>query len=201
MNKSNFSVTSSYLTNPTTTRIAIQSKDGSTWLTRDVPGDHTSKTDEAKIQLILDILTTELDPAGALARYQAKSEESIKELDNRLNLAEKVAEQGELTRKIANVSILNAVMSQNIQYGTIYKQYLELLLGTSSLSKPQITKKWTEKASWYLSKLTGLSFTKISHSLISQKVASSKTMGLPLHGYSNRRRINGTETRRNLWAL
>nr|DAP95027.1 MAG TPA: hypothetical protein [Caudoviricetes sp.] len=32
MNKSNFSVTSSYLTNPTTTRIAIQSKDGSTWL-------------------------------------------------------------------------------------------------------------------------------------------------------------------------
>jgi hypothetical protein len=74
MNKSNFSVTSSYLTNPTTTRIAIQSKDGSTWLTRDVPGDHTSKTDEAKIQLILDILATELDPAGALARYQAKSE-------------------------------------------------------------------------------------------------------------------------------
>jgi len=64
MNKSNFSVTSSYLTNPTTTRIAIQSKDGSTWLTRDVPGDHTSKTDEAKIQLILDILATELDPAG-----------------------------------------------------------------------------------------------------------------------------------------
>ena len=124
MNKSNFSVTSSYLTNPTTTRIAIQSKDGSTWLTRDVPGDHTSKTDEAKIQLIL---TTELDPAGALARYQAKSEESIKGLDNRLNLAEKVAEQSELTRKIANVSILNAVMSQNIQYGTIYKQYLELL--------------------------------------------------------------------------
>ena len=127
MNKSNFSVTSSYLTNPTTTRIAVQSKDGSTWLTRDVPGDHTSKTDEAKIQLILDILATELDPAGALARYQAKSEESIKDLDNRLNLAEKVAEQGELTRKIANVSILNAVMSQNIQYGTIYKQYLELL--------------------------------------------------------------------------
>ena len=114
MNKSNFSVTSSYLTNPTTTRIAVQSKDGSTWLTRDVPGDHTSKTDE-------------LDPAGALARYQAKSEESIKDLDSRLNLAEKVAEQGELTRKIANVSILNAVMSQNIQYGTIYKQYLELL--------------------------------------------------------------------------
>ena len=127
MNKSNFSVTSSYLTNPTTTRIAIQSKDGSTWLTRDVPGDHASETDETKIQLILDILATELDPAGALARYQAKSEESIKELDTRLNLAEQVAQQGELTRKIANVSILNAVMSQNIQYGTIYKQYLELL--------------------------------------------------------------------------
>lgn len=128
MNKSNFSVTSSYLTNPTTTRIDVQSKDGSTWLTRDVPGDHTSKTDEAKVQLILDILATELDPEGALARYQAKSEESIKDLDSSLNLAEKVAEQlGELTRKIANVSILNAVMSQNIQYGTIYKRYLELL--------------------------------------------------------------------------
>ena len=174
MNKSNFSVTSSYLTNPTTTRIAVQSKDGSTWLTRDVPGDHTSKTDEAKIQLILDILATELDPAGALARYQAKSEESIKDLDSRLNLAEKVAEQGELTRKIANVSILNAVMSQNIQYGTIYKQYLELYstLGISLLSKTLVMKKWTEKANWYLSKLTALSLTIISHSLILQKVAS-----------------------------
>lgn len=127
MNKSNFSVTSSYLTNPTTTRIAIQSIDGSTWLTRDIPGNHINETDEAKIQLVLDALATELDPAGALARYQAKSEESIKGLDNRLDLAEKVAEQGKLARKIANVSILNAVMSQNIQYGTIYKQYLELL--------------------------------------------------------------------------
>lgn len=182
MNKSNFSVTSSYLTNPTTTRIAVQSKDGSTWLTRDVPGDHTNKTDEAKIQLILDILATELDPAGALARYQAKSEESIKDLDSRLSLAEKVAEQSELTRKIANVSTLNAVMSQNIQYGTIYKQYLELLpvakkamystLGISLLSKTLVTKKWMEKANWYLSKLMEVSLTKINRSLISQKVAN-----------------------------
>lgn len=102
--------------------------------TQRVAGDHRNKPDTEAIELAKD--------AYFKAEYAEKAlSESVQEIDNLKVKAkerdQKVKEQKEQLEtinklvennaKLTQVSILNAVMSKNIVYGTIYKQYMDLL--------------------------------------------------------------------------
>lgn len=102
--------------------------------TQRVAGDHRNKPDAEAIELAKD--------AYFKSEYAEKAmSESVQEIDNLKIKAkerdQKVKEQKEQLEtinklvennaKLTQVSILNAVMSKNIVYGTIYKQYMDLL--------------------------------------------------------------------------
>lgn len=102
--------------------------------TQRVAGDHRNKPDAEAIELAKD--------AYFKSEYAEKAmSESVQEIDNLKIKAkerdQKVKEQKEQLEtinklvennaKLTHVSILNAVMSKNIVYGTIYKQYMDLL--------------------------------------------------------------------------
>lgn len=102
--------------------------------TQRVAGDHRNKSDNEAIELAKD--------AYFKSEYAEKAlSESVQEIDNLKVKAKerdlKVKEQKEQLEmvnklvennaKLTHVSILNAVMSKNIVYGTIYKQYMDLL--------------------------------------------------------------------------
>lgn len=102
--------------------------------TQRVAGDHRNKSDNEAIELAKD--------AYFKSEYAEKAlSESVQEIDNLKIKAkerdQKVKEQKEQLEtinklvennaKLTQVSILNAVMSENIAYGTIYKQYMNLL--------------------------------------------------------------------------
>lgn len=102
--------------------------------TQRVAGDHRNKPDAEAIELAKD--------AYFKSEYAEKAmSESVQEIDNLKVKAkerdQKVKEQKEQLEtinklvennaKLTQVSILNAVMSKNITYGTIYKQYMDLL--------------------------------------------------------------------------
>ena len=102
--------------------------------TQRVAGDHRNKPDTEAIELAKD--------AYFKSEYAEKAmSESVQEIDNLKIKAkerdQKVKEQKEQLEtinklvennaKLTHVSILNAVMSKNITYGTIYKQYMDLL--------------------------------------------------------------------------
>ena len=102
--------------------------------TQRVAGDHRNKSDNEAIELAKD--------AYFKSEYAEKAlSESVQEIDNLKVKAkerdQKVKEQKEQLEtinklvennaKLTQVSILNAVMSKNIVYGTIYKQYMDLL--------------------------------------------------------------------------
>ena len=102
--------------------------------TQRVAGDHRNKPDAEAIELAKD--------AYFKSEYAEKAmSESVQEIDNlKIKAKErdlKVQEQKEQLEtinklvennaKLTQVSILNAVMSKNIVYGTIYKQYMDLL--------------------------------------------------------------------------
>lgn len=134
MNKEHFTVNSVITPDLETTRIAIQSKDKNTWFQRDVPGQHLGKEDGLIIQLVLDVIAAETDPAGALLRYQAETQAKTTEIvkhaestEKRLALTEELGKVAQQNGKIIHVMVLNAVMSKNIAYGTIYKQLVELI--------------------------------------------------------------------------
>lgn len=102
--------------------------------TQRVAGDHRNKPDTEAIELAKD--------AYFKSEYAEKAmSESVQEIDNLKVKAKerdlKVQEQKEQLEtinklvennaKLTHVSILNAVMSKNITYGVIYKQYMDLL--------------------------------------------------------------------------
>ena len=102
--------------------------------TQRVAGDHRNKPDAEAIELAKD--------AYFKSEYAEKAmSESVQEIDNLKIKAkerdQKVKEQKEQIEtinklvennaKLTQVSILNAVMSKNITYGVIYKQYMDLL--------------------------------------------------------------------------
>ena len=102
--------------------------------TQRVAGDHRNKPDTEAIELAKD--------AYFKSEYAEKAmSESVQEIDNLKTKAKerdlKVQAQKEQLEtinklvennaKLTHVSILNAVMSKNITYGTIYKQYMDLL--------------------------------------------------------------------------
>lgn len=102
--------------------------------TQRVAGDHRNKPDAEAIELAKD--------AYFKSEYAEKAmSESVQEIDNlkvkakerdlkvqaQKEQLETINKLMENNAKLTHVSILNAVMSKNITYGTIYKQYMDLL--------------------------------------------------------------------------
>ncbi len=111
-----------------TTVVSIKLEDKGRYSTheRELAGDRMHESDETLIEAVLDIIRTEMDPAGAIVKVQAKleqSEQKIAESESKQN------EQGEimnLINKVIRVIALDSIMGEKISYGTTYKELIAL---------------------------------------------------------------------------
>lgn len=97
-------------------------------------GDHTQDNEATLIQAVLDHIRTELDPTNAIVQAQNKLEQAEQKIaqneseQNKLAaLIKKTEENSKVNQKVIHVLVLNSVMSKNIEYGTTYKELVELI--------------------------------------------------------------------------
>lgn len=111
-----------------TTLVSIKLEDKGRYSTheRELAGDRMDESDETLIEAVLDIIRTEMDPAGAIVKTQAQLEQAnqkIAESETKQN------EQGEimnLINKVIRVIALDSIMGEKISYGTTYKELVAL---------------------------------------------------------------------------
>ena len=118
------------------TVVEIQLSEGNRYSTnsRSFPGDRTNESEDVLIQAVLDILKAELDPGSAIVKTQAQLEQANQKIaqneseQNRLSaLIKQTEENSKVNQKVIHVLVLNSVMSKNIEYGTTYKELIELI--------------------------------------------------------------------------
>ena len=118
------------------TVVEIQLSEGNRYSTnsRSFPGDRTNESEDVLIQAVLDILQAELDPGSAIVKTQAQLEQANQKIaqneseQNRLSaLIKQTEENSKVNQKVIHVLVLNSVMSKNIEYGTTYKELIELI--------------------------------------------------------------------------
>ena len=100
----------------------------------ELPGDHTQDNEATLIQAVLDHIRTELDPTNAIVKTQAQLEQANQKIaqneseQNKLAaLIKQTEENSKVNQKVIHVLALNSVMSKNIEYGTTYKELIELI--------------------------------------------------------------------------
>ena len=86
------------------------------------------------IQAVLDILKSELDPGSAIVQTQNKLEQAEQQIahnkseqDRLAQVIKQTEENTKVNQKVIHVLVLNSVMSKNIEYGTTYKELVELI--------------------------------------------------------------------------
>ncbi|HGJ7236705.1 TPA: hypothetical protein ACJXFK_001586 [Streptococcus pneumoniae] len=101
---------------------------------RELAGDRTNESEDVLIQAVLDILKAELDPGSAIVKTQAQLEQAEQKIaqneseQNKLAaLIKQTEENAKVNQKVIHVLVLNSVMSKNIEYGTTYKELVELI--------------------------------------------------------------------------
>ena len=118
------------------TVVEIQLSEGSRYSTnsRSFPGDRTNEAEDVLIQSVLDVLKSELDPSSAIVQAQNKLEQAEQQIaqnkseQDRLSaLIKQTEENSKVNQKVIHVLVLNSVMSKNIEYGTTYKELVELI--------------------------------------------------------------------------
>lgn len=118
------------------TVVEIQLSEGSRYSTnsRSFPGDRTNESEDVLIQAVLDVLKSELDPSSAIVQTQNKLEQAEQQIaqnkseQDRLSaLIKQTEENAKVNQKVIHVLVLNSVMSKNIEYGTTYKELVELI--------------------------------------------------------------------------
>lgn len=111
------------------TVVEIRLEDGTRYSTnmRELAGDRTSESDDVLIQAVLDILKAELDPGSAIVKAQQDLVMAKNKQDELSKLVKQQQETNILTQRMIKVMVLNSVMSENIMYGTIYKDLVSLL--------------------------------------------------------------------------
>lgn len=118
------------------TVVEIQLSEGNRYSTnsRSFPGDRTNESEDVLIQAVLDILKAELDPGSAIVKTQAQLEQANQKIaqneseQNRLSaLIKQTEENSKVNQKVIHALVLNSVMSKNIEYGTTYKELIELI--------------------------------------------------------------------------
>lgn len=120
--KEDFVKVSDFAPDAETTRIAIQSKDKNTWFSRDIPGQHVGKEDAVLIQLVLDMIATEIDPTGAIAQTQEKLKKTEEALAKAVEGFDK---QEELAAKLQLVTLNTTAEISNL-YDLIEPVYSHL---------------------------------------------------------------------------
>ena len=118
------------------TVVEIQLSEGNRYSTnsRSFPGDRTNESEDVLIQAVLDVLKSELDPSSAIVQTQNKLEQAEQQIaqnkseQDRLSaLIKQTEENAKVNQKVIHVLVLNSVMSKNIEYGTTYKELVELI--------------------------------------------------------------------------
>lgn len=111
-----------------TTVVSIKLEDKGRYSTheRELVGDRMDESDETLIEAVLDIIRTEMDPAGAIVKVQA----NLEQYEQKIAQSEtKQNEQGEimnLINKVIRVIALDSIMGEKISYGTTYKELVAL---------------------------------------------------------------------------
>ena len=118
------------------TVVEIQLSEGNRYSTnsRSFSGDRTNEPEDVLIQAVLDVVKAELDPGAAIVKAQAQLEQANQKIaqneseQNRLSaLIKQTEENAKVNQKVIHVLVLNSVMSKNIEYGTTYKELIELI--------------------------------------------------------------------------
>ena len=118
------------------TVVEIQLSEGNRYSTnsRSFPGDRTNEPEDVLIQAVLDILKAELDPGSAIVKTQAQLEQAEQQIahnkseqDRLAQVIKQTEENAKVNQKVIHVLVLNSVMSKNIEYGTTYKELVELI--------------------------------------------------------------------------
>ena len=117
-----------------TTEVVIHRESPYTIFARELPGDQTAKSDEELIEAVKSIIRAELDPGAAIVKTQAQLEQANQKIaqneseQNKLAaLIKQTEENAKVNQKVIHVLVLNSVMSKNIEYGTTYKELVELI--------------------------------------------------------------------------
>lgn len=113
----------------TVTVVEIRLSEGNRYSTnmRELAGDRTQEKEDVLIQAVLDILKAELDPGSAIVKAQQELVVAKTKQDELSKLVKQQQETNTLTQRMIKVMVLNSVMSENIMYGTIYKDLVSLL--------------------------------------------------------------------------
>ena len=111
------------------TVVEIRLSEGNRYSTnmRELVGDRTNESEDTLIQAVLDILKAELDPGAAIIKAQAQLEKTEQRQDELSALIKQTEENAKVNQKVIHVLVLNSVMSKNIEYGTTYKELVELI--------------------------------------------------------------------------
>lgn len=111
------------------TVVEIRLSEGNRYSTnmRELTGDRTAEQEDVLIQAVLDILKAELDPGAAIVQAQAKLEKTEQRQNELSALIKQTEENSKVNQKVIHVLVLNSVMSKNIEYGTTYKELVELI--------------------------------------------------------------------------
>lgn len=112
-----------------TTVVEIRLQDGNRYSAnmRELTGDRTNEPEDVLIQAVLDVLKAELDPGSAIVKAQQELDVTKTKQDELSKLVKQQQETNTLTQRMIKVMVLNSVMSENIMYGTIYKDLVSLL--------------------------------------------------------------------------
>lgn len=117
-----------------TTEVVVHRESPYTIFARELPGDQTAKSDEELIEAVKDIIRAELDPGAAIVKTQAQLEQANQKIaqnkseqDRISALVKQTEENSKVNQKVIHVLVLNSVMSKNIEYGTTYKELVELI--------------------------------------------------------------------------
>ena len=113
----------------TTTVVEIRLQDGNRYTTnqRELAGDRTQDQEDVLIQAVLDMVKSELDPGSAIVKAQQDLESTKTKQDELQKLIKAQQEANTITQRMIKVMVVNSVMSENITYGTVYKDLVSLL--------------------------------------------------------------------------
>ena len=118
------------------TVVEIQLSEGNRYSTnsRSFTGDRTNEPEDVLIQAVLDILKAELDPGSAIVKTQEQLEQAEQQIahnkseqDRLAQVIKQTEENAKVNQKVIHVLVLNSIMSKNIEYGTTYKELVELI--------------------------------------------------------------------------
>lgn len=111
-----------------TTLVSIKLEDKGRYSTheRELVGDRMDESDETLIEAVLDIIRTEMDPAGAIVKTQAQLEQANQKIAQSETKQNEQGEIMDLINKIIRVIALDSIMGEKISYGTTYKELVAL---------------------------------------------------------------------------